>query len=151
MRRSLICLALIVIGSAAVGQPLDEQAVAATARRTGATVEHIREAATHGCDSDMSSMNLCAEYQFVVADRRMNEVYKSVISRHRDSKSIPALIQSQKAWLSYRNAACAFESSGVMGGSLHAFSSLRCSMAKTELRATELEAYDSCSQPGCPW
>ena len=151
MHRALLCLALFAVASAAVAQSPDEQAVAATAERTGATTERVREAANHGCESDMSSMNLCAEYLFVVTDRRMNEAYRSALSSHPESKAVRALIQSQRAWLSYRNAACEFESSGVKGGSLHAFSSLRCFKAKTELRITELQEYESCNQPGCPW
>jgi uncharacterized protein YecT (DUF1311 family) len=151
MRRALLCLTLFSIASAAAGESLDELAIAATAKRTGATAERVREAASTGCDSDMSSMNLCAEYQFVVADRRMNEVYRGAISSHSESKAVPALIRSQRAWLSYRDTVCKFESSGVEGGSLHAFSSLRCLKTKTELRTTELQEYGSCNQPGCPW
>lgn len=149
MNRSLLCMALLTLASTVANGSPDERAISITAKRTGTSADRIREAASSGCDGDMSSMNLCAEYQFVLADQRLNDVYSRVSAAYL-RKPASLLRKSQRAWLSYRDEACTFESSGLEGGSAHAYSTLRCMGEKTATRISELEAYEACTQGGCP-
>jgi len=151
MLRSLSCIALFAFASTSslASEALNERAVVTTAQRTGASQDRVREAATTGCEADMSSMNLCAEYQFVLVDQSMNDIYKRVLASYA-ARPASLLAKGQRAWLGYRDRACTFESSGLEGGSAHGYSALRCMSEKTTTRAKELQSYEACTEGGCP-
>ena len=149
MFRCLPFLALLATASTAAMEVLNERAVAVTAQRTGVPPDRVRQAAGTGCDSDMSSMNLCAEYQFIAADQRMNDVYKRLLITY-STRTTSLLVKSQRRWVSYRDGACAFESSGLEGGTAYGYSQLQCLRDKTTARVNELEIYENCTQGGCP-
>jgi uncharacterized protein YecT (DUF1311 family) len=97
----------------------------------------------------MSSMNICAEYEFILSDLELNDAYKSALANYVPSTA-KLLVRSQRAWLSYRDKSCAFESSGLEGGSAHAFSTNICLRQLTLTRTKELQEYNSCTGGGCP-
>lgn len=149
MLYSVLSIVLFAFVSTAMGETLNDRAVVTTAQRTGVSQERVRQAATTGCEADMFSMSLCAEYQFVLVDQNMSDVYKRLLVSYSEEPA-SLLINSQRAWIGFRNQACTFESSGLDGGSAHGYSELRCMSEKTKIRFKELQGYKACTQGGCP-
>jgi len=149
--RSVLAPLLLAASSIGAAELPDQRAVEATARRTSAPVEQVREAAGTGCESGVtSSMNLCSEYHFVAADLRMNDAYAKARSNVRGTKAEPLLVKSQRSWLAFRDSTCEYESQGYEGGTLRGSISLGCMQAHTIERTRHLEEYLLCKSPGCP-
>ena len=128
---------------------IDARAVAELARRDGLSEAAARRYAETGCDSGTTpAMTYCAEYLFLVDDLRMNDLYKQKVTNS-DKDAVALLRKSQRAWVTYRDSACEYESSGVTGH-LHGYYVLSCQSAVTKERVARLEQYVSCTQNGCP-
>ena len=83
----------------------------------------------------------CLEHEFAIADKALNTAYKQALTKlppppddRPDQKQ--RLILSQRAWLNYRNAHCAYEA--LQGGNLtwQAIFSLIC---ETDLTADRIK------------
>lgn len=57
-------------------------------------------------------MNMCAKIEFEKADKAMNERYATLMKRL-DPEDQAKLRQAQKAWISYRDKVCEFETNGL--------------------------------------
>jgi len=95
-------------------------------------------------------MNLCAEYHFVAEDLRLNELYGKARAKLLKGTGMSLLVKSQRAWLSFRDATCEYQSQGYEGGTLRASVALNCMNRLTVERSRQLEEHISCTTPGCP-
>jgi uncharacterized protein YecT (DUF1311 family) len=65
------------------------------------------------CDSaNQGDMNMCAGRKFEEANKAMNVRYATLMKRI-DPEAQTKLRQAQKAWMSYRQKICLFETSGL--------------------------------------
>jgi len=77
MNKIPILMFLLVAAPCAFAGP-DERAIKETAKRTGYSVSEVREHYS-GCGSGITPwMNLCAEYNFIASDLKLNDLYGSV-------------------------------------------------------------------------
>jgi uncharacterized protein YecT (DUF1311 family) len=85
-------------------------------------------------------INNCAAALYREADRRLNEVYKQVISKlnRRDREK---LINEQLAWIQRRDASCKDQGRMTPGGSAYAGARDACLASETDKRTAELEKY----------
>ena len=76
--------------------------------------------------SDQVSLNQCAGQDFKAADADLNAVYGQVAGRLSDAPDVKSLLTAaQRSWVAFRDAECAFRSSGSEGGSIHPMSGPR--------------------------
>lgn len=98
-------------------------------------------------------MNQCAGLKTASAEEEMEKLYEEQMSYLRSSSPHrELLLESQQAWLKYRNAACSYvvgpeESRGTLLGYLWA----SCSRELIRSRANTLRGYVACRENGCPW
>lgn len=92
------------------------------------------------CDPEGSqhAMNMCAVQEFEAADAALNTAYKRAMSAARDMGIDAQLRQAQRAWLPYRDAACAAEADIFEGGSLRPLILYSCMAALTNERTRHL-------------
>ena len=140
---------LLVAAPCAFAGP-DERAIKETAKRTGYSVSEVREHYS-GCGSGITPwMNLCAEYNFIASDLKLNDLYGSVKKNVKGTSAEERLIQAQRAWLKFRDLTCKYESEGYAGGTGRAGIELSCMQRQTEARIKDFEAYLQCTEPGRP-
>jgi uncharacterized protein YecT (DUF1311 family) len=63
-------------------------------------------------------LNECAASDYQAADQRLNEVFRAVKAMMDDMGHGPAMLNAQRKWLAYRDAACAVETAIWEGGSI---------------------------------
>lgn len=87
-----------------------------------------------------AQINSCAAALYRESDRRLNEVYKQVISKL-NRREREKLIDEQLAWIRRRDAAC--KDQGKVGPTGSAYSGARdaCLAGQTNKRTAELEKY----------
>lgn len=97
------------------------------------------------------TMNQCAMVQFQQLDKELNKAYTEYQSRL-DKRQKRQIKEVQLAWVKYRDLACAFESSGVEGGSAHPFIFRSCLAEKTRARLRDITLLASCEEGdlSCP-
>ncbi|MBX9409084.1 lysozyme inhibitor LprI family protein [Pseudomonas baetica] len=103
--------------------------------------------------SDQATMNQCAGQDFKAADKELNTVYQQITGRLKDNPdSKKLLVNAQRAWIGFRDAECAFSSSGVAGGSVYPLIYSSCMTAVTKVRVETLKQYLKCEEGdmGCP-
>jgi uncharacterized protein YecT (DUF1311 family) len=87
-------------------------------------------------------MNQCAQKDFEAADKKLNEAYKRVVAAQEgDTAKLKA---AQRAWISFRDAECTFETAGSEGGSIHPMEYSMCLTKLTNARTKELTTYLAC-------
>lgn len=112
-------------------------------------------ATTHAgaCDSLRTQMeeNECANEGYQQADQTLNRIYSAYQKRLQPTQRA-RLKAAQVAWIRFRDANCAFESSGVEGGSAHTLIYLNCMAATTAERSKALQALAACKEGdlSCP-
>lgn len=94
---------------------------------------------------DQSTMNQCAEQDFKAADARLNSTYKA-LTQQLDTDSLERLKQAQRAWISYRDAQCAFESEPSQDGSIYPMILANCLEEITNAQTSVLERHLSCEE-----
>lgn len=94
------------------------------------------------CESaDRSGLELCAVARFRAADAELNRVYRALLAREgADEKNRGLLRDAQRAWLSYRDKTCAWESDAARGGSAATLYAVNCLGEVTAARASYLDA-----------
>lgn len=107
------------------------------------------------CDqaSTQTDLSLCADQAYRKSDADLNAAYRDVMARLVDNKDATTRLQAaQKAWLFFRDAECAFSSSGVTGGSAYPMVLSMCLDKLTQARTKELRAYLKCEEGdmSCP-
>jgi len=106
------------------------------------------------CDDPQTqlAMNTCAAMDFERADERLNEQWHETadhmrtldgeIDRENDSQPghFETLLESQRAWLAYRDAQCRSEGFLARGGSMEPMLIAHCKAYLTELRTEQLRS-----------
>ena len=87
-----------------------------------------------------SELNQCADLIARDADQKLNQVYQQ-LRKNRGTELDTLLVESEKAWIKYRDASCAFSRKRVAGGSIAPMVSSNCIARLTEQRTQELEGY----------
>ncbi|MBC2885454.1 lysozyme inhibitor LprI family protein [Ochrobactrum sp. CM-21-5] len=102
---------------------------------------------------DQATMNQCADGEFSAADKKLNANYKSIQRRLADTPDAKKLLAaSQRAWLKFRDAECAFSSSASDGGSIQPMLIANCKASLTSDRNKQLDNYLNCPEGdmSCP-
>ena len=107
------------------------------------------------CDNanDQATMNQCAAQQHAAADTELNALYQQISMRLKgqpDRKKL--LVETQRAWIAFRDAECTFSASGVEGGSLFPLVYSNCTTDLTKARVQTFKNYLKCQEGdvGCP-
>lgn len=97
------------------------------------------------------AMNDCAQKDFLAAGQGYSASYKALAGKL-GAKDRKQLIRMQRAWLSYRTAACDFEAGNVAGGSAQAMVRSQCAARLTRARTAELQKLANCPEGdlSCP-
>ena len=99
------------------------------------------------------AMNECHAKAFGVSDGKLNELYRMVEGRLADNAHArDLLVQAQRRWIAFRDAECAFEASGVDGGSIQPMILSLCLTSLTDTRVEDLQRLLSCEEgdTSCP-
>jgi uncharacterized protein YecT (DUF1311 family) len=107
--------------------------------------------AADACDDPQTqlAMNMCTQADYQRADAEMNTQWEvtSAAMKTRDAKLEPGdrqpgyfetLLESQRAWLKFRDAQCLSESFMARGGSMQPMVASQCKTYLTELRTEQL-------------
>lgn len=106
-----------------------------------------------GAISDQAGMNACAAKAYKASDAELNALYKQIEGRLSDDPDRKKLFTaSQRSWIAFRDAECAFASAGVAGGSAMPFVLDSCTKALTDKRVGDFKLYLSCEEGdlSCP-
>ncbi|WP_108660502.1 lysozyme inhibitor LprI family protein [Acuticoccus kandeliae] len=106
-----------------------------------------------GADANQSQLNMCADKAYGAADAALNTHYEAILSRlDGNDAAIDALRAAQRAWITFRDAECAFAASGVEGGSAYPMVLAGCLEDLTEARVEALEGFLACEEGdmSCP-
>lgn len=111
-------------------------------------------AAAQDCTAPQTQtdMNICAAKDFEAADKALNATYRKLRKRIKHNADYTgALIKAQRAWIAYRDANCAFQSIGSVGGTIHPLLVAECQAGMTETRTKELQSLLNCEEgdPTC--
>ena len=120
-----------------------------------AAIIWVPHARADGCGADATQMdlNVCAADSAHRSDAALNAAFKEIRDRLKDDPATTKLlVTAQRAWIGFRDAECAFSSSGTIGGSMNAMILDECLDALTKKRLVELNAYLHCQEgdPACP-
>jgi uncharacterized protein YecT (DUF1311 family) len=104
-----------------------------------------------GDSQTQSEMNRCAAADYAKVNRELNEVYNDYRSRLSEDQK-RQLGDAQLAWTRFRDSSCAFESSGVKGGSVYPLILHSCLVRMTRARLQQLSVLASCKEGdlSCP-
>jgi uncharacterized protein YecT (DUF1311 family) len=90
--------------------------------------------------------NACAARELAAVDARLNASYNQVVGRLKaEPAARAALLESQRAWIRFRDAECAFATVNG-GGSVLPFLDARCRARLTEDRLRQLRDYLACGE-----
>jgi uncharacterized protein YecT (DUF1311 family) len=110
----------------------------------GYTEKEIRAEITKGCDGT-GDMGLCAWYGYYKKDVALNDTYRELMRRLVSADVKEALRKSQRAWLEFRDAQCAFSSGDWEGGSFRRVAIAICWEGMTEAREKEFSEILKCN------
>ena len=85
-----------------------------------------------------AEMNACAASIYAQADAELNREWPKVKARMQRMGAWDELLDSQRKWLAYRDAACEAEAKLFEGGSMQPLMRSMCLAALTEQRTREL-------------
>jgi uncharacterized protein YecT (DUF1311 family) len=104
-------------------------------------------------DETQSGMNICAAEEYRAEDAKLNKTYQEIVKRLVDDAESHKLLQvSQRAWIAFRDAECAFANNPNKDGSIYPLLMGQCLTALTKARNEQLGAYLNCEEGdmGCP-
>lgn len=112
-------------------------------------------AAGEACNNANTQLALteCTGQAYQAADDELNKAYQVLVSKLESSSiSLEKLREAQRAWIGFRDAECAFESSAVEGGSAQPMVRNGCLEALTKARTQRLKEHASCEEGdlSCP-
>lgn len=101
-------------------------------------------------DDSQSMMNICADADYQAADAKLNATYKDLVGRN-DEASKKLLQTAQRAWISFRDAECAYSTADSQGGSIHPMEVSQCLTELTNERTKQLTSGPNCQEgdPNC--
>jgi uncharacterized protein YecT (DUF1311 family) len=103
--------------------------------------------------TDQATMNACAEAAFQETDAELNQTYQRIVALLADDPDTKAALRdAQRAWITFRDADCAFSASGVAGGSAYPMIYANCLDGATQQRLGDLDYYLNCQEGdlSCP-
>lgn len=112
--------------------------------------------ATEDCaalDTSQAGLNECFDQVYQAADKELNAIYRTVTKRLADEpEKAKLLTASQRAWIGFRDAECAFTASGVEGGSAYLVVVSQCLEDVAGKRIDNLKGYLNCGEGdlSCP-
>ena len=98
-----------------------------------------------------TEMNQCAAAQYQAADKKLNETWQQALKRASGQQQ-ELLKKAQLAWISLRDADCAFLASGAEGGSMQPMLISQCMTDKSVEREAFLASLLQCEDgdQNCP-
>lgn len=98
-----------------------------------------------------TEMNQCAAVQYQAADKKLNETWQQALKRASGQQQ-ELLKKAQQAWISLRDADCAFLASGAEGGSMQPMLISQCMTDKSVEREAFLASLLQCEDgdQNCP-
>ncbi|HDS6684425.1 TPA: DUF1311 domain-containing protein [Klebsiella aerogenes] len=98
-----------------------------------------------------TEMNQCAAAQYQAADKKLNETRQQALKRASGQQQ-ELLKKAQQAWISLRDADCAFLASGAEGGSMQPMLISQCMTDKSVEREAFLASLLQCEDgdQNCP-
>lgn len=119
---TVICTALVILTASAL---------------TPAIAQDI----TCNPDGAQAEMNVCAFEDFERADAALNAEYKLAVDAAKGMGVYDQLRAAQRAWLPFRDAACAAEAAPFQGGTLQPLILYSCLATLTEERTRHLTSF----------
>jgi uncharacterized protein YecT (DUF1311 family) len=105
------------------------------------------------CDNANTQLelNTCSAQQYQTADKKLNQTYQATIKRAAAPQR-DLLKKAQQAWITLRDADCAFIGSGTEGGSVQPMIVNQCLAEKTVEREAFLASLMQCEEGdlSCP-
>lgn len=101
--------------------------------------------------SSQAELNACSVAQYQAADKKLNETWQDVMKRAQPAQR-ELLKKAQSAWITLRDADCAFISAGSEGGSVQPMVHSQCLLDKTTEREAFLASLLQCEEGdlSCP-
>lgn len=101
--------------------------------------------------NNQTEMNQCAAAQYQAAEKKLNETWEQALKRA-SGKQQELLKKAQQAWISLRDADCAFLASGAEGGSMQPMLISQCMADKSVEREAFLASLLQCEDgdQSCP-
>ncbi|MDU4642509.1 MAG: lysozyme inhibitor LprI family protein [Klebsiella aerogenes] len=98
-----------------------------------------------------TEMNQCAAAQYQAADKKLNETWQQALKRA-SGQQLELLKKAQQAWISLRDADCAFLASGAEGGSMQPMLISQCMTDNSVEREAFLASLLQCEDgdQNCP-
>jgi uncharacterized protein YecT (DUF1311 family) len=104
-------------------------------------------------DESQTGMNICANADYKAADAKLNKAYGEIVKRLADDAESKKLLQkSQRDWIAFRDAECAFSTNDSKGGSIYPMLMSQCLAGLTAARTEQLSGYLNCQEGdlSCP-
>jgi len=97
------------------------------------------------------ALNQCAAKKFNEQDKALNRTYGEYRKKLTEEQK-KKLTEVQQIWINFRDKTCAFEASGVEGGSAYPMALAFCKADKTAARVKELNVLNNCKEgdTNCP-
>jgi uncharacterized protein YecT (DUF1311 family) len=92
---------------------------------------------------DQASMNLCADKALKASDKALNDKYHALYQGSSTAGKLK-LQSAQRAWITYRDAQCSFDTLGSMGGSMHSMAYSICVDMLTQAQSKVLDQQLNC-------
>lgn len=114
--------------------------------------EDLLQESLANCEKNQLAMNVCANYNFEKADKKLNNTYKKLYVRLTDSRNQSRLKIAQLQWIKFRDSNCGYVARGSReeGGSMFPMEYNICREKTTKERTTELEKFYKCTADDCP-
>ncbi len=102
----------------------------------------VREVPPPACTTMNTTVEMveCAGWELEQADRWLNQVYAIVRGDLPDDQAKTLLRDAQRAWVAFRDAACAADADEVRGGTMAPLVEIGCRTFQTKQRARDLGA-----------
>jgi len=146
-----LVMLLLPLASHADEKIANDLVIKAMAQDSSLTEEEIREHYKNDCLTDFPRYAaICAKYNLLEADLTLNKNYKELMRRLADEQAKSKLKAAQRAWISFRDLQCEFETSSWGGGRFQPTAKIMCIKRFTEDRAKLLGEYLLCEDsPEC--
>ena len=120
-------------------------------KATGFTEAEIRKHGEKGCESGVQlQMTICTLYKHYEKDVALNVTYQRLIRKLEKQTSREELRAAQRAWVTFRDAQCRFETAAWEGGSARAMINAACLSVMTVERTKQLQETLECEGEDCP-
>ena len=93
-----------------------------------------------------AALNLCEGKELEVADKDLNRVRKELRKKIGDAAAKATFEEAEKAWETYRDAECKFESSGAAGADAEQMVVAHCQVQRTLTRINVLKRILDCKR-----